>query len=444
MEFGLSRITKLVRGARSGPLPWKAVHIAGTNGKGTTSAYLAALLRASSLKVGAFNSPHLIHRHDCITIDGKTVKKRLFREVNKAILKEDLRLGTKATAFELLTATAYEIFSRVHVDVAIVECGLGGRLDATNIFEPDELLCSIITKIGLDHQDVLGNTIEKIAGEKAGIIKQGVPLVFDASNKSTVKTILEERAERLGSHYTLVMPQPDARYWRSNALLAERAYNIVKPRLAVAGDLEGTIRLSPSRRREVMEQAEKEFRGRFQSVSIKSLTKRASPIILDGAHNEQAAHALRIAVDARRNIDQGLLLHSSTTWVLATSSTKDARSILRALIRHGDRVIVCEFGPVEGMPWVKPQPKELLADIASPYTDHLVQTAKDAKEALSKAVQVTPEENQIVVAGSLYLVGDVLRLGPEPVDRPTWGGDDEDELVVNTYSMRRVKLDTES
>ncbi|RMZ75027.1 hypothetical protein DV737_g5489, partial [Chaetothyriales sp. CBS 132003] len=403
MDFGLSRICRLVRGYHK-VLPWKAVHIAGTNGKGTTSRYLEALLERSNIVVGLFNSPHLVHRRDCIRICGRSIHQRTFDQCEELVKQRNADAKLEATAFELLTATAFECFIRAKVEVAIIECGLGGRLDATNILLAEEVLCSVITRIGLDHQDVLGDTVEEIAAEKAGIIKSNVPVVVDRSNLLSVKRVIKQRAEELGSPFALsVSPQTDD-YLINNGLVAETAYKTVVKRIGETMSRSRKLRLLPKARiQEEMAEARKGFGGRFQSVWARAITRRYKPIILDGAHNEQAATALRYKVDALSETPQPV------TWVMAMSSTKSSDAFLNALVRPDDTVIFCEFGPVDGMPWVRPQAKEVLASLAHDIA-RSVQVADSPGKALKLAAKVAGQDGEIIVAGSLYLVGDILRL----------------------------------
>ena len=418
MDLGLSRITRLVRGTHK-LLPWKAVHIAGTNGKGTTSRYLEALLERSNITVGIFNSPHLVDRHDCVRVHGRTVFEDIFLHCEEVVKQRNADAEIGATSFELLTATAFEVFNHAKVNVGIVECGLGGRLDATNVLLPDEKLCSIITRIGLDHQDVLGDTIEQIATEKAGIIKPGVPVVVDCANLLSVKQVIRDYAEDSGSTYVTSHSEDFDDYLASNALVAETAYDTVIDRLEQTLGIK-RARLAPRDVHLTTKAAGKSFLGRFQRKSVKILTGTNRHIVLDGAHNEQAAKALRWKIDqqiatqhdvirARSSVSEGDQPdQGQVSWVIAMTSTKNSESFLKALIRPQDRVVVCEFGPVDGMPWVKPQLKEVLHSLASDLTAG-VEIATDPVAALRQAVACTPPGHNTVVTGSLYLVGDILR-----------------------------------
>ncbi|MFH0760093.1 MAG: folylpolyglutamate synthase/dihydrofolate synthase family protein [Bacteroidota bacterium] len=170
-----------------------SIHVAGTNGKGSVSSMLAAVLQESSYRTGLYTSPHLQDFRERIRINGQMIAKKEvtgFVENNKAFLEE-----IQPSFFEMAVAMAFDYFSRENVQVAVIETGLGGRLDSTNIIDP---VISVITNIGLDHMDLLGNTIEQIAMEKAGIIKQGIPAVVGEKNRDT-RRIFEETASRVGA-----------------------------------------------------------------------------------------------------------------------------------------------------------------------------------------------------------------------------------------------------
>ncbi|EFQ98842.1 folylpolyglutamate synthase [Nannizzia gypsea CBS 118893] len=203
IELGLARISRLVPASS---LAWKAIHIAGTNGKGSIAGYLSSLLTAGGLRCGSFTSPHLVDRWDCITINERAVQESLFRHVEEQVKQRDASLGVGATEFELLTATAFEIFRQEQVDVGVVEVGMGGRLDSTNILPSESVLVSVIANIGLDHQAILGSTLAEIAAEKAGIMKPGVPCVVDGTNEEQVKGVMREHASRANTTVTFVEP----------------------------------------------------------------------------------------------------------------------------------------------------------------------------------------------------------------------------------------------
>lgn len=185
----------------------RCVHVAGTNGKGTTAHLIAASLQAAGFRTGLYTSPHIADLRERILIDGEMIGKDEVTDFMKRYHAAIDGSGLKPSFFELLTVMAFDAFRRHDVDYAVVEVGLGGRLDATNIITPE--LC-VITNISLDHTDILGNTLEKIAAEKAGIIKEGVPVVI-GSAEGGVRGVFERTADRLHAPISFVCDRDDIR-----------------------------------------------------------------------------------------------------------------------------------------------------------------------------------------------------------------------------------------
>jgi len=406
IELGLSRITRLLRDT---PIPWRAIHVAGTNGKGSVCAYASAMLNAGKIKCGRFTSPHLIDRWDCITIDEKTVDEGLFHEVEAVVRSKDQIEDIKASEFELLTATAFEIFNRAKVEVGIVEVGLGGRYDATNVLQEPSI--TVITKIGRDHQSLLGDKLEDIAYQKAGIMKKGVSCMVDGTNYPSVVETLRNYARDIDAGSLVLVPQDTGRatqvwslvqkdpfepHQQANICLAFEAVSFLLAQIHPSLDPHS---LAPAIQTTV-------WRGRLQLLSIESLTGRKQAILLDGAHNVQSAEVLGSYVD--RKLREAT---SPVTWVVAASKGKDVPGLLSRFVRPGDNLIAVEFRPVEGMPWVAPQ--EVKAIMAAARSLGRLKQTKEGPRELVGALQLATQyanEGPLVVAGSLYLVSDVLRL----------------------------------
>ena len=406
IELGLSRITRLLRDT---PISWRAMHVAGTNGKGSVCAYASSMLTAARIKCGRFTSPHLMDRWDCISIDENIVDESLFHEVEAMFHTKNENENIKASEFEVLTATAFEIFNREKIEVGVIEVGLGGRHDATNVlFAPS---VTVITRIDKDHQSFLGNTLEAIAYQKAGIMKRDVPCVVDDSNEPDVLTVLEGYAQVVKAPFHRISPTGCSLHnpiWsvlskdsfethqKANICLAFEGVKIV---LAQGYPLVEPWHLLPSVQRTL-------WKGRLQSLSIETLTGRTHPVLIDGAHNAQSATMLGLYVDRR-------LRQKSypVTWVIAVSKGKDAQELLQCLVRHGDHLISVAFSPVDGMPWISPQdPKTILgAGQKLGLLGRIQDVPGRLDSALRLATQVA-ECNPIVIAGSLYLVSDVFRL----------------------------------
>lgn len=193
---GLERITKLLNMMGNPQNEFKAVHVAGTNGKGSFCAMLSTILIETGLRVGMFTSPYVEDFEERFQVNGKMIERKELAEITEYVKQFADQMEDLPTEFELITAIGFEFFKRRRVHIAVVECGMGGRLDSTNVF-PKPLL-SVITGIALDHTEYLGNTISKIAAEKAGIIKPGCPVLF-GGDSDTAYRVIRKKAEELGA-----------------------------------------------------------------------------------------------------------------------------------------------------------------------------------------------------------------------------------------------------
>lgn len=488
IELGLEKISRLL--AKT-PLPWRAVHVAGTNGKGSVCANISAMLNAYNrskwrqlkgapmIRHGRYTSPHVLDRWDCISLssdDGfmEVVDPDLFREMEHKVLARNKRLEIEATEFELLTATAFEIFTRAKLDVAVIETGMGGRLDATNIIgrpvldqdgKPTEAkvarpppLVTAITKIGLDHQAFLGDTVEAIAKEKSGIFKAGAPVAWDTTNENAVQSVLRAEAESKGAPYasalfTQTWPKI-GRHQGPNHELASKAGWLALKGLGCDQDLQAvatTTRISSGTAEQLhtddaMDRARVDLikdlarapehvllPGRGQWIDLApfliqtqtphdacfqnlSYNQRQTSALLDGAHNAQAAKRLSHYIDKIRSTNNKPFDNGPVTYILAASDTKDIKEILPHYLSHPhDRLLAVEFGPVAGMPWVHPLPSTALVKAAQTLNPAIHATAygTDLPAALRAAFSDAPPDSSplpLVITGSLYLVGDVHRL----------------------------------
>jgi dihydrofolate synthase len=330
--------------------------------------------------------------------------------VERDVRRLDEEENIKASPFELLTATAYEIFNREKLPIAIIEVGMGGRTDATNILKHP--LVTVISKIGLDHQAFLGPTIEDIAYQKAGIIKDNVPCIVDSTNAPSVLDIIRRVAkehsatiiERCGlpeakadqSLASMLLSRQYLDHQQTNLGLAFAAVKTASPYLGIA---EPPSAMLTKLKSSIMP-------GRLQLTSLASLTPRKLPVLLDGAHNEDAAAVLASFVDGRLRTSS-----SPVTWLLAFSSGKPVQDILHILLHPGDSVVTAEFGPVDGMPWVKSVSSSTLATEVGKTVPlkTVIDSGTDLTKGLNEAVKVAVD-CPMVVTGSLYLISDVLRL----------------------------------
>lgn len=407
IQPGLARIRQLLEHST---LPWRAVHVAGTNGKGSVCVYVSAMLHAVNIKTGRFTSPHLIDRWDSITIEEKPIDESKFRRAEDVVKLRNSNGDIRASEFELLTATAFELFNEEKVQVGVIEVGVGGRHDATNIVQHP--LVTVITKIGRDHQPLLGTTIEEIANHKAGIMKHGAACVVDATNSDSVLQVLADTAQEVGAEPFHRSPSDSGQestdfhkylgksdlepHQRTNLALAYRAALIAAQQMAPAASSQALLE---GARRSV-------WPGRLQTLDIRALTGRREPVTLDGAHNPQSAEVLGFYVNERVRFKTCRI-----TWIIAASLGKDLRELLLRLVQSHDNIVAVEFGPVDGMPWVVPVNAENILEVARSLGVEglLEKTGKDVLRSLQLAAR-TANGDPIVICGSLYLVSDVLRL----------------------------------
>lgn len=378
--------------------------------QGSVCAYIASCLEKSGISTGRFNSPHLVDRWDCINLNGAAVPRDIFLAAESAVKATDKRLSIGATEFELLTATAFEIFSKTNVEVGVIEVGLGGRLDATNIIE--DPLVTVLSKIGLDHQGILGSTIEDIAREKAGIMKKGSVCVVDASNDSCVLEVVKSVAKDVGAGgVALASPVRTERgaceittsefgvqqfasflsggYQPNNLACAVNALSIVASKFPSITATTVQAGVAATR-----------WPGRLEWLEVPLDTGETCCVLVDGAHNPQAARELAKYVDENMRGNT-----ASISWILAASKGKNVDEILQILVQPCDEVISTEFGPVDGMPWVQPTTMGDIAELASRHVGSggSAITSRGVLSAVQKACMGRNSHNRnIVVAGSLY------------------------------------------
>ena len=381
IELGLERVREVA--SRLGILPWRipTVLVAGTNGKGSTVACLTELARASGLRVGTYTSPHLQHYNERIALDGAPVGDATLIDAFECI--EQARGALPLTFFEYGTLAAYLIFQTQRVAVAIVEVGLGGRLDATNIIDAD---VAVITSIGLDHMDWLGPTVEHIGREKAGICRAGHPVIlgmppWPASVREVIAT-LGCPVRELGVDFepipTLVGP---ARAVNGAAALAafetllERRADFVPPhRLDRAASLAALQQAAP--------------RGRFQRVQHEGCEW-----ILDVAHNADSA---RVLAEALRTLPP-----ARTLGVVGILGDKDATAIGESLAPVIDEWVLCGLEGARGC-----DAETLRSRLPSQVQS--VALVADVAEGCATACALAAPGSRVVVFGSFHVVGPAL------------------------------------
>ena len=424
-KFDLAHMRVLLREMRHPENSFPSVLIAGTNGKGSTAATLGSILRASGLKTGLYTSPHLVRINERIRVNGAEISDDDFARIHGEVDRVAERLVDKGelpwhpSFFEMMTAIAFDYFAREKVDVAVLEVGMGGRLDATNVVEP---LVSVITDISLDHQKFLGDTVTEIAREKAGIIRPGGVVVTlpqqPEANDVIGNTILDLNAvgvnavpyvppvspgtaqylvpgaektrgvharyplEVLGRQIWVESPLAGRHQLRNIALAIAAAVEVGKKGLAgiTAASIERGIQ-------------ETRWPGRFQVFPAKD---NRAEIVLDVAHNPAGAWALRSALSERYE-DRPLI------FVFGAMRDKAISEMTQILFPMAERVIVTRpENPRAASP-------EEIQEMGS-RTGAEIATVTDVKEAFDRAVASAGRDAVVVVTGSIYLVGEVIQL----------------------------------
>lgn len=405
IKLGLDNIRTLVAALGHPEQAYRSIHIAGTNGKGSVAAMVERGLRVTGLRTGRYTSPHLDRIEERVALDGAPIDEATFAAATAEVLEAADRcqrtgtLEVPPTFFEVCTAIAFEIFRRARVDVAVVEVGLGGRFDATNVLEPD---VTAITSIAFDHERHLGHTLEAIAFEKAGIAKPGVPLVVGAVPDEAAAVIEKVAAERgaplvaahagvqvdarvEGGCVTLALETPSraypptrlallGRHQAGNAVVAVRVLEAWSERVAPVPAEAIVAALSDCK-----------WHARLEWLRL----PQGGALLIDAAHNPAGAQAL---ADYLR--DAGV---APLPIVLAVMQDKDLRGIVGAL------------APVASAFWATTVPhsrarsaETLAAEAAALAPSVAVHVDPSPDEAVRRALAATP---RVVVAGSIFLVG---------------------------------------
>ena len=406
-KFNLENMTVLMERLGRPDRTYPIVHIAGTNGKGSTAAFLESILRAAGFRTGLNTSPHLERINERIRINGEEISDQFFAETFtrvQEVIEELLasgRLRAHPTYFECVTALAFEVFARERVEFAVVEVGLGGRLDATNIVRPQ---VSVITRIDFDHENYLGHSLEEIAREKAGIVKAGVP-VATAPQLPEVREVLRGKARELnaaivdtGEDFDLEREIAEAGCARARARARAMGEAVrLAPGLPGRFQLENalnavlTARLLQARGYRITNQnieqgiRSAEWPGRLERLQ-------AGPdVYLDGAHNPGAARELAQFLEenfARRRV----------YLIFGAMRDKSVDEVTGILFPLASEVIFTQPGTPRAVS------ANQLADLAGHHAARYT-VIRDAEEALESALAKARSDDAVFVTGSLYLVG---------------------------------------
>jgi dihydrofolate synthase / folylpolyglutamate synthase len=413
-KFDLENIRAVSQRMGNPERAFRSVHIAGTNGKGSTAAMLASILRAAGLRAGLYTSPHLLRINERIRLDGADISDADFAETFDrvhAVIEELLATGALAahpTFFECVTAMAFDFFAREKVDAAVIEVGMGGRLDSTNVIVPE---VAVITQIDFDHENFLGHSIEEIAGEKAGIIKPGAWVVSAAGHPAAQEVIRRRAAEQNAR-----LLEVDAVSRASNLRAEDGCYRFtattnlpgsepaaIEIRLPLAGRFQVRNALTAVTAAQLL--AERGFPVDDAAISgglgtvhwpgrIERLQERPA-VYLDGTHNPAGSRELVTFWDEQF---AGRRIH----LVYGAMRDKAVDEVAGLLFPRAATVILTESR----------QPRALSAEALAAMTRHLAKSVEIISEpgaALDRALESAAREDVVFVTGSLYLVGDLRR-----------------------------------
>jgi len=402
-KLGLERITKVLEALGNPERAYRVVHVAGTNGKGSTCAMIEAGLRGAGIRTGLFTSPHLQEPTERIQIAGVPVSAATFERAFNVVHEtaEGLDLDCHPTYFETVTAMAFWLFREMGVETAVIEVGLGGRLDSTNVVQP---ALTVITPIDFDHEAFLGNTLEAIAGEKAGIIKPGVPAVF-AKQRPEAKAVLDRRAGEVGAPVTHAECFPpcdlhiDAR--GSRFKLDPQGESIVCP-LAGEHQVDNAITAALSLRLLGIPAAgiaDARWPGRLEHVAPNP------DILLDGAHNPAGARALA------RYLER-FYSHRRIWMIFGAMRDKALDEVAETLFPLAYQMVCTAPAGTRSL---RP---EALKEMAAPLTERPAHVEPTVEAALNWVwEQVTAEDDVVVITGSLFLIGEARGLFQRPVPK---------------------------
>jgi dihydrofolate synthase/folylpolyglutamate synthase len=397
IRFSLDPISRFLERLNNPQNAYGTVLVGGTNGKGSIAAMVASALSHGGFRVGLYTSPHLIDVRERIRVDGDMISQE---EMDAWIEKVKAHSNENLTYFEFLTAVAFLYFHRRKVDLAILEVGMGGRLDATNVVSP---LVSVVSNISLDHTEYLGRRLEEIAWEKGGIIKNG-GVCITAVKQRRLQELLEEICRTRGATiYSLgreitIYTHPDGSF--SYRGIGMRYDNLVCPlrgrhQIENAAVALGVIEALAMKGFGVDDDAvfkgihDVKWEGRLEVI-------RHSPtVLLDGAHNAGGASTLARAL--REEFSYKKLI-----FIFGVLKDKDYKAMLKKLLPLGDRLILTSPDTERAMP------PEALLPVAKQYLRR-IEVVKNSREALKRALSIADQNDLICVTGSLYLIGEIKK-----------------------------------
>lgn len=406
-RLGLTRITELLERMGNPEKQLKFVHIAGTNGKGSTAAMTASVLKEAGYRTGLFISPFIHVFNERIQVNGQPIRDEELVELTTCIRGLAEQMEDKPTEFELITALAFEYFKRSQCDIVVLEVGLGGKLDSTNVIDCPEV--AVITALGLDHMKELGDTMEDIAAAKAGIIKENGHVVFYGENPVAYPIVAGTAEEKhctftVPDYATLIVGRQDLNgqsfsYGRyENLRIGLLGTYQLKNAAVVMETIECLRRIGWNIPDDAIYAglAETEWTGRLEKIIEEPL------IFVDGSHNPQGIRAT--ASSLRTYFPQG-----GVTFLVGVLADKDAVHMMEELPDLASSFITVT------PPSMRAMESNDLAKLLRTMTDKPVMAAESLEEGCAMALHAAGEEGVICAMGSLYLVGDITRVFQELV-----------------------------
>ncbi len=379
----------------------KMVHVAGTNGKGSTCAMLERMLRGCGLKTGLYTSPYLMRFQERMRVDGVPIpddRLRVIASRVRAVTEELLKEGIKPTTFELGTAVTLSWFAEEKVDMAVIEVGMGGRLDPTNVISPEVCL---IAPIGMDHTKTLGDTLEQIAGEKAGIIKEDIPVAVAPQQTESVLKVFQETAARMNARLLEVRPE-EIQVEREDARSACFSFRGLRAEISLAGRHQvdnaclALAGMELLRERGFDLPVERQLDALKKAVWPGRLEWLEDRLLIDGAHNPHGARALAAYL-------RDFLPGKRIVPVIGMMKDKDVEACVGIYAQIAREAVAAQVDYPRAMP------SEELAALMNAH-GMTAQFAVSIPEALEKARRLAGPDGVVLVCGSLYMVGAVRML----------------------------------
>ena len=406
MNFGLERTRRLLEYLGNPHKKLKCVHIAGTNGKGSTSAMVAEILKESGYKVGLYTSPFLEEFEERIQINSVNIPKEklciIVEKVSKAVEKVKSEGLGDPTEFEIITAAMFLYYYEENVDIAVIEVGLGGRLDSTNILDP---ILTVITSISYDHVGILGNTLREIATEKAGIIKEGVPLVLYPVEEEAKEAIVSvAKTKNCEISFVGANDAEFVGFSKERRIYQIVRYNNEEYKLSLLGthqiiNFSVVMKIVESLRKLGYKITNKNVKVALENVIWKGrmeVISNSPYVLLDGAHNLGGVEKLKESLEK-------YFTYSKLTLILGILGDKDVEHMLEKIIPSAEEVITVTPNSPRAM-----NANELKSQIKK-ISDKKVTAFEKYEEAFKYAKDISNEDDMILICGSLYMIGDMRK-----------------------------------